>query len=157
MVLRMTYTPTITSFNTFDDRKKRYHFNEHIDAPFMRHANRIWMKLLPTIYMILIIPVVAILPSAIVQYPKTHTLSSLDILILVVYVLLTIVGIPGFFAAIYYLQKRAVDKHKIYCLSKSECPACISDMHGQPVEDDGCVVCPKCGAAWKLTDRVSQP
>jgi len=44
-----------------------------------------------------------------------------------------------------------------YWLSHSQCPLCMSDMRGRPVEEDGCVVCPKCGAAWKLTDEVKQP
>jgi len=46
-----------------------------------------------------------------------------------------------------------------YYLSQSLCPACQCDMRGQPVENDGCVVCanPKCGAAWKLTAYVLQP
>ena len=44
-----------------------------------------------------------------------------------------------------------------YFLSRSQCPACLADLRGQAIEDDGCVVCPECHAAWKITDQVSQP
>ena len=33
----------------------------------------------------------------------------------------------------------------------ARCPACIYDLAGCPVaEEDGCTVCPECGAAWRL-------
>ncbi len=34
------------------------------------------------------------------------------------------------------------------------CPQCLYELHGLPAEDDGCVVCPECGAAWRF-DVVS--
>jgi hypothetical protein len=30
------------------------------------------------------------------------------------------------------------------------CPACAYDLGAAPTADDGCSVCPECGAAWKL-------
>ncbi|MBL1218434.1 MAG: hypothetical protein D8M59_13200 [Planctomycetes bacterium] len=58
-----------------------------------------------------------------------------------------------------HLMKRRFAKEKVRLLSRSRCPACLGDMRGQPVEEDGCVVCPnpECGGAWKLTERVAQP
>lgn len=31
------------------------------------------------------------------------------------------------------------------------CPACAHGLDGIPAQDDGCVVCPECGAAWRGT------
>ena len=33
------------------------------------------------------------------------------------------------------------------------CPSCGYDLTGLTPEDDGCVVCPECGAAWRMTAR----
>ncbi len=30
------------------------------------------------------------------------------------------------------------------------CSSCWYDLSGQTPEDDGCVVCPECGAAWRM-------
>ncbi len=58
-----------------------------------------------------------------------------------------------------FVTQRYYKINRVYHLSRSRCPACVSDMRGQPVESDGCVVCPnsECGHAWKLTDKIAQP
>lgn len=33
-------------------------------------------------------------------------------------------------------------------LEASRCPSCTHPLDGLPRHDDGCVVCPECGAAW---------
>ncbi len=33
---------------------------------------------------------------------------------------------------------------------QGQCRACRFPLEGLPVEDDGCVVCPECGAAWRV-------
>jgi len=35
-------------------------------------------------------------------------------------------------------------------LAERRCPACGYDLAGAAPADDGCTVCPECGAAWKL-------
>jgi hypothetical protein len=30
------------------------------------------------------------------------------------------------------------------------CPACVYRLDGLAAEEDGCVVCPECGAAWRV-------
>ncbi len=35
-------------------------------------------------------------------------------------------------------------------LTGFECKSCRQSLLGLPAEDDGCVICPECGAAWKL-------
>lgn len=34
-------------------------------------------------------------------------------------------------------------------LKEGLCPSCGYNLHGIPVAEDGCVVCPECGSAWK--------
>lgn len=34
-------------------------------------------------------------------------------------------------------------------LKRGVCGSCLYRLKGLPVEDDGCVVCPECGAAWR--------
>ncbi len=34
------------------------------------------------------------------------------------------------------------------------CPACLYEVEGVPREADGCVVCPECGAAWRLVGET---
>lgn len=33
------------------------------------------------------------------------------------------------------------------------CPACAHGIEGIPPQEDGCVVCPECAAAWRIEDR----
>ncbi len=37
------------------------------------------------------------------------------------------------------------------------CPQCLYDLAGSPAEDDGCTVCPECGAAWRFGEPASIP
>jgi hypothetical protein len=30
------------------------------------------------------------------------------------------------------------------------CPSCLYDLQNLPPQEDGCTVCPECGAAWRL-------
>ena len=32
--------------------------------------------------------------------------------------------------------------------------ACGHDLKGTPVAEDGCTVCPECGAAWRMPERA---
>lgn len=32
------------------------------------------------------------------------------------------------------------------------CPACFYDLEDVPATEDGCTLCPECGAAWRLGD-----
>jgi hypothetical protein len=43
-------------------------------------------------------------------------------------------------------DRRAIDA----CLSIEVCPGCGNALAGLAVEDDGCRICPECGAAWRL-------
>jgi hypothetical protein len=38
-------------------------------------------------------------------------------------------------------------------ISRGHCGACRYDLDGSMFEDDGCVVCPECGAAWRLGEN----
>ncbi len=35
-------------------------------------------------------------------------------------------------------------------LAEQLCPSCAYSLAGIPGADDGCVVCPECGGAWRL-------
>jgi ssDNA-binding Zn-finger/Zn-ribbon topoisomerase 1 len=35
----------------------------------------------------------------------------------------------------------------------SRCPKCVFNLARLPAEQDGCTVCPECGAAWKLPQQ----
>ena len=35
--------------------------------------------------------------------------------------------------------------------SFGRCPSCAYELRAAPIQDDGCSVCPECGAAWRLT------
>jgi hypothetical protein len=35
------------------------------------------------------------------------------------------------------------------------CAACGYDLIGQEPEEDGCRVCPECGAAWRIEDEAA--
>lgn len=35
------------------------------------------------------------------------------------------------------------------------CPACAHGLCGIPPQSDGCVVCPECGASWRMQASVS--
>lgn len=37
------------------------------------------------------------------------------------------------------------------------CPSCRYDLAGLSPEGDGCVVCPECGAAWKVGNALASP
>ncbi len=37
------------------------------------------------------------------------------------------------------------------CMAINRCTACLYDLSAAPTEDDGCTVCPECGAAWRLS------
>ena len=37
------------------------------------------------------------------------------------------------------------------------CPQCTFDMSGAQLHDDGCIVCPECGAAWRLPADANNP
>jgi hypothetical protein len=37
-------------------------------------------------------------------------------------------------------------------LSSQRCPGCTYKMGYLPVEADGCVLCPECGAAWRMPE-----
>jgi hypothetical protein len=37
-----------------------------------------------------------------------------------------------------------------YMLAKPQCPGCDHLLTGVPPQQDGCTICPECGAAWRL-------
>ncbi|MBL1218435.1 MAG: hypothetical protein D8M59_13205 [Planctomycetes bacterium] len=108
-------------------------------------------------------PIVPIFYSPLVLvYIATNRSPSEPVgLVMLIYFLVTsFIVMP--WVNIYVLRRRLrtwFAREKRRCLSESKCPACLGDMRGLPVEEDGCVVCPnpECGGAWKLTERVAQP
>lgn len=44
----------------------------------------------------------------------------------------------------------------IVCVRNSICPACGYNLKGLEPQDDGCTVCPECGAAWRLEDMNTE-
>lgn len=40
--------------------------------------------------------------------------------------------------------------HRVF-LAKAYCPSCGYHLVGARAEGDGCIVCPECGAAWRLS------
>ena len=41
-------------------------------------------------------------------------------------------------------------------LRRKRCPVCTYSIEGLPAQDDGCVICPECAAAWKLEPSPNQ-
>ncbi len=56
--------------------------------------------------------------------------------------------------------KRLGPNVRLTMLNEGRCPSCSHQIHACPVQEDGCVVCPECGAAWRNeaigTHRVSR-
>ncbi len=40
-------------------------------------------------------------------------------------------------------------RRRAACLRFSVCPSCARDLHGLPLDSEGCAVCPECGGAWR--------
>lgn len=40
-------------------------------------------------------------------------------------------------------------------IARGTCASCEYEIAGLPIEGDGCVVCPECGAAWKVMEPTS--
>jgi hypothetical protein len=51
----------------------------------------------------------------------------------------------------YLGPKRVANEAIKNCLQERRCPACLYSLSDLIPESDGCVVCPECGAAWRLT------
>ena len=59
------------------------------------------------------------------------------------------VGIPGSYALVWCYQRVMTPRRAKYMVLRGVCGACVHDMTGIPVEQDGYRVCPECGAAWR--------
>ncbi len=67
---------------------------------------------------------------------------------------LTAVGLAGLALAMPFTTFRRLRKLEAQRRSLPRlCPQCLYELHGLPAEDDGCVVCPECGAAWRFDDE----
>ncbi len=51
---------------------------------------------------------------------------------------------------------RLREEHRVVAayLAEQLCPSCAYPLAGMPAAEDGCVVCPECGAAWKPSVRM---
>lgn len=66
-----------------------------------------------------------------------------------------------------YFRRRAgfrkgLGKVRRTMLDASLCPSCTHSLQGLPRHKDGCVICPECGAAWRVdalvdSDRATTP
>jgi len=140
-----------------DDRNMEYEYQHHSSVLFMKRGIREFAIVAAGLGIIVSLGFILLPVEAIKYYAETHSVQTAGVVRFVVSSILMTFGMPVYLLFISILEKRAITKNKTLHLSCSKCPACFSDMRGRPVEEDGCVVCPKCGAAWKLTDRVSQP
>ncbi len=43
-------------------------------------------------------------------------------------------------------------RHTQQIIDAGYCPLCAFSLEGLAADDDGCVVCPECGAAWKRSE-----
>jgi hypothetical protein len=61
------------------------------------------------------------------------------------------VMITGLILLLYYavIHRRAPAIAIGRCVAWGICPACGYPLTGAAIEDDGCRVCPECGAAWR--------
>ncbi|MCB9842433.1 MAG: hypothetical protein H6812_04170 [Phycisphaeraceae bacterium] len=50
---------------------------------------------------------------------------------------------------------RSRERHQAALLLVRRCASCGYSIKGLPSQDDGCTVCPECGAAWKLPEGGS--
>ena len=67
----------------------------------------------------------------------------------VAYEMFTILGSVGLFACVILVL---VSKRSTYH-TRGCCRACGFALNGLPECEDGCTVCPECGAAWRLEER----
>jgi hypothetical protein len=51
----------------------------------------------------------------------------------------------------YLGPKRVANEAIKNCLEERTCPACLYSLVDLKPAPDGCVLCPECGAAWRLT------
>lgn len=62
---------------------------------------------------------------------------------------LTTFSAVWFFTIRHDRQIRRDDRERLPTLVPA-CMVCAYDLTGVPIEEDGCTVCPECGAAWKI-------
>lgn len=43
-------------------------------------------------------------------------------------------------------------RHIQFIVNSDHCPSCAFSLAGLVAEDDGCVVCPECGVAWRRSE-----
>jgi hypothetical protein len=59
-------------------------------------------------------------------------------------------------AVVFLSTWRATGKaRKRAALGAGRCPSCLHSLAGQSPEQDGCAVCPECGAAWRVPEAPS--
>lgn len=43
------------------------------------------------------------------------------------------------------------------CVAVRRCPSCAYDLSALAAQQDGCIVCPECGAAWRVSTQHTEP
>ncbi|MFK7884469.1 MAG: hypothetical protein AB8F26_09850 [Phycisphaerales bacterium] len=75
---------------------------------------------------------------------------GLGLLTFVAFVVLAHLGIVRF------IRKGALNQLARTAVAEGVCGSCAFPLEQVPIEDDGCVICPECGAAWNH-ERIVQP
>jgi len=57
---------------------------------------------------------------------------------------------PFFYVIAVWLQKKNIRDSDRLGRSRGQCLACGYSIAGLEPQDDGCRVCPECGAAWRF-------
>lgn len=77
-------------------------------------------------------------------------LSGIGVHDWVLYICLPVAYIVAYLSPVPRWWWRCVGAHYVNRVIKSgHCPACGFLLNGLKAEDDGCLVCPECGAAWR--------
>jgi hypothetical protein len=91
---------------------------------------------------------------AISPYSKPALGSLVDILLQVVFAI--VVAMVFWYLLLGWVRRGRFEKIAEIYLAQGRCASCGYELSGLEKEDDGCVICPECHAAWKES-RVGQP
>lgn len=85
--------------------------------------------------------------------PFTNLQNTMLGHLVIPFVLSIVVSTILWFVTLSWVRQRKFSKIAGIHLKHGHCAACAYELRDLPIEDDACIVCPECNAAWKA-DRV---
>ena len=143
-----------TSLRVIEPRINNVTFRDMLHIVWSERANRISFYCCMVYVLVITLLVLYLIFPNVIQFSAVKSSTVVTINLILDGGLLILMVFP---AIVMFMTRSKQSGWICYWLSQSQCPQCLADMHGQAVEEDDCVVCGECGAAWKLSDRIAQP